>query len=96
MEIPIIAEVLSGLGVGGAIAVIVLFFYRRDRKDAEKRFGEYAEQLRQDRVFMEDRLTGIIDRDQNTREKNTAVVEKNTTVLEGLAKTLERMNGRKS
>ena len=87
MEIPIIAEILSGLGVGGAIAVVVFFFYRRDRKDAEKRFVEYADQLRQDRVFMEDRLTGIINSDHETREHHTKA-------LEALTTTLQRMNGR--
>ena len=87
MEIPIIAEILSGLGVGGAIAVIVFFFYRRDRKDAEKRFVTHIEQLRQDRVFMEDRMSNIIDRDQVTREANTKALTDLTT-------TLQRMNGR--
>ena len=86
MEVPII-EILASLGVGGAIAIVVFFFYRRDRKDAENRFTVHIEQLRQDRVFMEDRMNNIIDRDQDTREANTKVITELTT-------TLQRMNGR--
>lgn len=79
MDIPI--EAICSLGVGGALAVIIFIMYRRDRKASE-------DQLRQDRIFMEDRLNNIINRDQDTREANTKA-------LTELNKTLERMNGRK-
>ena len=79
MDIPI--EAICSLGVGGALAIIIFIMYRRDRKASE-------DQLRQDRMFMEDRMNKIIDRDQDTREANT-------TALVSLNKTLDRMNGRK-
>ena len=85
MEIPI-GEIAS-LGVGGVLGIIIFIMYRRDRKGSEKKCDDYADQLRQDRVFMEDRLSGIINKDQETREKHT-------TVLEKLVTTLNRMNGR--
>ena len=89
IESSVISELVTGLGVGGAIAVVVFFFYRRDRKDAEKKCESYADQLRQDRVFMEDRLTGIIKDDRESREKHTEALKELTT-------TLNRMNGRKN
>lgn len=85
MDVPV--EAICSLGVGGALAVIIFLMYRKDRKSSEQKCEQYADQLRQDRVFMEDRLTKIIERDQESREKNTKA-------LEGLTTTLERMNGR--
>jgi len=78
MDIPI--EAICSLGVGGALAVLIFLMYRRDSK-------QYTEQLRQDRVFMEDRMNKIIERDQGTREANT-------TALTELVTVLERMNGK--
>lgn len=87
MEIPL--EAICSLGVGGVLAVIVFVMYRKDRKTSEDKCREYADQLRQDRMFMEDRLTKIIDRDQESREKYTKVTEELTTLL-------RRMNGKGS
>jgi len=78
MDIPI--EALCSLGVGGVFGLVVFLIYRKDRKSSE-------DQLRQDRIFMEDRMEKIIERDQDTREANT-------TALVSLNKTLDRMNGR--
>lgn len=79
MDIPI--EAVCSLGVGGVLAIIVFMMYRRDRKSSEI-------QLRQDRIFMEDRMNKIIDRDQATREANTHALTELTTVL-------HRLNGKK-
>ena len=85
MEIPI--EAICSLGVGGALAVVIFLMYRRDRKTSEQQLLQHTEQLRQDRVFMEDRMSTIIDRDQMSREENTKA-------LAGLTNILEKMNGR--
>ncbi len=61
--------------------------YRRDRKSSENQLCQYSEQLRQDRVFMEDRMDKIISRDQATREKHT-------TALNELTTWLQRQNGK--
>lgn len=73
-------EAICSLGVGGVLAIIIFLMYRRDRKSSE-------EQLRQDRIFMEDRMNVIINRDQETREANTKATTELTTWL-------QRQNGR--
>lgn len=75
-----ILQIAGSLGVGAFLAVVIFLMYRNDRESSE-------EKLRQDRVFMEDRLNTIIERDQVTREANTKAVTELVTVL-------ERMNGR--
>lgn len=67
-------ESAAGLGVGALLAVVIFFVYRWDRKASEDR-------LREDRKFMEDRLTKIIDADQVTRGENTKVMSELTTLL---------------
>jgi len=76
-----IIKIAGSLGVGALLAVIIFMMYRKDRKNAE-------EQLRQDRIFMEDRMDKIINRDQDTREANTKVNTELVTLL-------QRMNGKK-
>jgi len=78
MDVPI--EAICSLGVGGVFGLVVFLMYRKDRKSSE-------EQIRQDRVFMEDRLNKIIDRDQESREEYTGAIK-------GLTTLLERLNGR--
>jgi len=73
-------EIAGSLGVGCLLAVIIFLMYRRDRKCSE-------DQLRQDRMFMEDRMDKIINRDQESREKHT-------TALNELTTWLQRQNGR--
>jgi len=58
----------------------VFLLYRKDRKSSE-------EQIRQDRMFMEDRLDKIINRDQDSREANTKALIELTTLL-------QKLNGR--
>jgi len=76
-----LVEAVCSLGVGGALAALIFIMYRKDRQSSENR-------LREDRIFMEDRLSGIIKEDQIGRKDNTAA-------LVGLTTVLERMNGKK-
>lgn len=85
MVIPI--EAICSLGVGGVFGIVVFMMYRRDRKSSEDR-------IRQDRVFMEDRLNKIIDRDQDIINRDQVTREANTKALTELNTTLERLNGR--
>ena len=85
MEIPI--EAICSLGVGGVFGLVVFLMYRRDRKASEEHCRNYMEQLRQDRVFMEDRMDKIIARDQDTREKSARATEELTILL-------KKLNGR--
>ena len=80
MEGSVIEAVAAG-GSTAVLALIIFLMYRRDRKSSE-------DKLRQDRIFMEDRLTKLLDEDRKTREENT----KATTELTIL---LRNMNGRK-
>lgn len=69
--------IVEGLLTGGPVAIlayIIFHMYRRDRKSSEVT-------QREDRVFMEDRLNKIIERDQDTREKNTQAITELTTYL---------------
>jgi len=78
------STVIEALAAGGSTAVLALFIflmYRRDRKSSE-------DKLRQDRMFMEDRLTNILEKDQESREKNTSALTELTILLKS-------MNGRK-
>ena len=71
------SQVIEALAAGGSTAILALFIflmYRRDRKAS-------SEAQRVDRVFMEDRLTKIIEEDQTSRRKNTAALTELTTVL---------------
>ncbi len=73
MEYTII-ELASQLGAPTLIAVVILMFWRRDRRSLER-------SAREDRMFMEDRLTRIIEGDQQSRENNTKAVTEMTVLL---------------
>lgn len=74
-------QIVASLGgVGAVFGVIVFFLYRYDRKGSENR-------LREDRKFMEDRLTKILEDEQESREENTKVLTELTILLKA-------MNGR--
>jgi len=75
------------LGVGALLGVIMFVAYRQDRKTSETR-------IREDRVYMEDRLTKMIERDQLLIDNGQKSQDSNTKALEGLTTILERMNGR--
>ena len=80
MEFSII-ESLSGLGVGGILALIIFVFYRKATERYERQLREDREQLREDRKFMEDRLTGIIEADQETLKEHTVATTELITYL---------------
>jgi len=66
-------------GIAGVLAVIIFLIYRHDRKASEDR-------QREDRKFMEDRLTGILG------DYNIAFKE-NTQMLSELYTWLKAKNG---
>ena len=75
-----ILQVAGSLGVGCFLAVIIFLMYRRECKN-------HREQMREDRKYMEDRLTHVLENDQKTREENTKALTELVTLL-------ERMNGK--
>ena len=69
-----IVRLLENGGPTAALALVMFIFYMKDR--------HYSETcLRKDRVFMEDRLTKILEQDQHTREEHTKALTELTTVL---------------
>lgn len=81
-------EALCTLGVGGALAVVVFLMYRRDKNASEERIISICEgherKLREDR----DQMASMVNRDQETRERNTSAITE-------LVILLRKMNGRK-
>ncbi len=75
-----ILETAGGLGVGAFLAVIIFLMYRRDRNATEKMW-------RESKKFTEDRLTELIEKDQEGRERNTKAVTE-------LVILISRLNGR--
>ena len=77
-----ILTVAGSLGVGAFLGTLIFIMYRKDRQASEKL-------QREDRKFMEDRLTKLLEADQESREANTkALIE--LTIL------VSRLNGRLS
>jgi len=72
------------LATGGPVAIlagIIFFMYRKDRRDTERRIHDVHN-------AHSERLEGLLERDQETREDNTkAVTELNIL--------LRKLNGRK-
>ena len=62
MEVGIIGTALS-LGVGGVLALVIFFIYRKDKNTTETR------------------LSDMIDRDIETREKHTEAITELLTFL---------------
>jgi len=75
-----IFQIAASLGVGAFLGLIIFLMYRQDRKRSE-------EQLRADRKFMEDRLTKLLEDDQETRSEHTKALTELITLL-------LRMNGK--
>jgi len=74
-------QIVSSLGVGALLGLVIFWMYRQDRKASEDR-------LREDRRFMEDRLTSLLN---NYYE----AFENNTKALTELIVLLSRLNGKK-
>lgn len=73
MEIEFLSTIAS-LGVGAVFGIVIFLIYRYDRKNSEKR-------LREDRRFMEDRLTKLLEQDQEARRENTKALTELKTYL---------------
>jgi len=76
-----IIQIAGSLGVGAFLATIIFLMYRRDRLNTETMW-------RESKKFTEDRLTELIEKDQESREDNTRAVTELVTLL-------IRMNGQK-
>ena len=68
-------DALCSLGIGGVFAIVMFYVYRTDQIKNQ-------EQIREDRKFMEDRLTRIIESDQESRERNTEALAKLSEIID--------------
>ena len=75
-----ILQIAGSLGVGAFLGALIFLMYRKDRNNTEIMW-------RESKKFMEDRLSELVEKDQDTREQNTKAI----TELNVLLKT---MNGR--
>ena len=68
---------IAGIGgIGAVFAVLMFFVYRHDRKQSEDR-------LREDRKFMEDRLTIILADYNSSTKENTKIQSELFQYLKG-------------
>ncbi len=75
-----IFQIAGSLGVGAFLGALIFLMYRKDRLSTEKMW-------RESKKFTEDRLTELVEKDQETREDNTkALTELNVL--------LRKINGR--
>lgn len=76
-------EYIGGIGgIAGVLAVLMFLTYKY-----------LVAQMRQDRQFMEDRLTGIIKEYNSSQQSGQEVTVKNTQVLTELITWLKARNG---
>ena len=73
-------QVAAGLGVGAFLGTLIFIMYRVDRKASEERHLKAWK-------ASEERLSSIIERDQESRQENTKALTEITTLL-------IRLNGR--
>ena len=81
------AAILESLATGGPVAILALvifIMYVKDRRHAQEELKTSYECLREDRKFMEDRLTGILESDRESREASTKAMTELTAYLKGL------------
>ena len=76
METALLEAIVQG-GPVAVLAYLIFWAYRRDRKSSEDR-------IRQDRVFMEDRMSVIIHEELTSRQENTKAVTELVVLLKGL------------
>ena len=74
-------KTIPGLGVGGALAVVVFYFYRQDRIDSIDRYA---------RLF--ERLTEVTNNFRLVIQENTAAMQRNTDVIAHYHNVEERPN----
>lgn len=77
---PEILQIAGSLGVGAFLGLIIFLMYRRDRNATEKMW-------RESKKFTEDRLTELLEKDQEGRQENTKALTELTTLV-------TRLNGR--
>lgn len=75
-------NLVGSLGVGAMLAMMMFFVYRYDSKQSMRL-------IREDRRYMEDRLTHMIEEEQETSQEHTKALTELTTVL-------RTMNGKRS
>jgi len=76
-----ILQIAGSLGVGAFLGTLIFLMYRKDRLNTETMWAE-------SKKFTEDRLTELIESDQESREKNTRALTELNTLLKSI-------NGRK-
>lgn len=77
-----IFQVAGSLGVGAFLGALIFIMYRKDKQASEDR-------QRKDRMFAEDRLTTLLEKDQKSREDNTKALTELTILI-------ARLNGKMS
>ena len=80
-------QIVSSLGVGALLGLVIFWMYRQDRKATEKMW-------RESKKFTEDRLTKLLEDDQETRREHTKAVLEYTKAVTELTTLLVRMNGK--
>ena len=76
-----IIQLVGSLGVGAFLGALIFLMYRKDRSTTEIMW-------RESKKFMENRLTDLIEKDQESREANTRALSELNTLL-------KTMNGRR-
>lgn len=74
---PELLQIAGSLGVGAFLGALIFLMYRKDRNSTEKMW-------RESKKFTDE----MVERDQESREKNTRALTKLTTLL-------RKMNGAK-
>jgi len=70
----VLLEYLGGLGVGCILALVIFFMFRREVTNNRK-------QMREDKKYSEERLTGLLEGDQQSRAENTKALTELITYL---------------
>lgn len=76
-------NLIGSLGVGALLGLVILFMYRQDRRASEKR---HLEAWR----ASEERLSKLLERDQQTREDNTKMLAEVKALLNHINGRLDR------
>jgi len=75
-----VLQIASSLGVGAFLAIVIAMLSFRYIRDTTAK-------LRDDRRYMEDRLSSLLEQDQRSREANTKVLSELVTLI-------QRLNGK--
>jgi hypothetical protein len=83
-----ILQIAASLGVGAFLAIVIFLL-------AMRYISHVTSQVREDRKFMEDRLTGLIKENFDIRQMYIKKAEELTKALSELTTFLVRQNGKK-